>query len=33
MALQGTGLADVRINFLFVMVGQNANEDVKFGKV
>jgi hypothetical protein len=33
MALQGTGLANVGIDFLFVMVGQNTNEDVKFGKV
>jgi hypothetical protein len=33
MAFQGTGLADVGIEFMFVMVGPNATEDVSLGKV
>jgi hypothetical protein len=33
MELQGTKLASIGFDFLFVMVGQNATEDVNFGKV
>jgi hypothetical protein len=33
MAFQGTGLADSGIDLMFIMVGQNATQDVKLGKV
>jgi hypothetical protein len=33
IAFQGTGLADVGIDFMFVMVGQNATKDASMGKV